>query len=51
MVMAGATAIGIGSGVYYRGMDVFNEVCSEMQDWMEKNKVKSLDEIRGCAHE
>ncbi|MCH8329654.1 MAG: dihydroorotate dehydrogenase [Nanoarchaeota archaeon] len=50
MVMAGATAVGIGTGVYYRGIDVFRKVCNEMTAWMKKNKVKSLDEIRGCAH-
>jgi len=50
MIMAGATGVGIGSGFYYRGLDIFKKVCKEMQNWMKKNKVKSLDEIRGCAH-
>jgi dihydroorotate dehydrogenase (NAD+) catalytic subunit len=50
MIMAGATAVGIGTGVYYRGIEVFKKVCGEMEVWMKKNKVKSLDEIRGCAH-
>ena len=50
MIMAGATAVGIGTGVYYRGIDIFKKVCNEMTAWMKKNKVKSLDEIRGAAH-
>ena len=50
MIMAGATAVGIGTGVYYRGIGVFKKVCDEMEAWMKKNKVKSLDEIRGIAH-
>ena len=50
MIMAGATAVGIGTGIYYRGIDVFKKICNEMEDWMKKNKVKSLDEIRGIAH-
>jgi len=50
MTMAGATAVGIGTGVYYRGIDIFKKVCNEMESWMKKNKVKNLDEIRGCAH-
>ena len=50
MVMAGATAVGIGTAVYYRGIDVFRKVCNEMEDWMKKNKVKNLEEIRGAAH-
>ncbi len=51
MVMAGATGIGIGTGIFYRGSDIFKKVSDEMEKWMKKNKVKSLDEIRGCAHE
>ncbi|MBI2652376.1 dihydroorotate dehydrogenase [Candidatus Woesearchaeota archaeon] len=51
MIMAGATAVGIGTGVYYRGMNVFKKVCDEMEQWMKKNKVKNLDGIKGCAHD
>ena len=50
MVMAGATGIGIGTAIYYRGNDVFRKICGEMMSWMKKNKVKSLDEVRGVAH-
>ncbi|MBI2653988.1 dihydroorotate dehydrogenase [Candidatus Woesearchaeota archaeon] len=50
MVMAGATAVGIGTGVYYRGIEIFKRVCDEMAVWMKKNKVKNLEEIRGIAH-
>ncbi len=50
MIMAGATAVGIGTGVYYRGIGVFRKVCDEMRQWMKKNKVKDLGEIRGIAH-
>ncbi len=49
-VQAGATAVGIGSAVHYHGIGVFKKVCGEMQQWMQKNKVKSLEEIRGAAH-
>ena len=51
MVMAGATAIGVGSATYYRGIDAFKKICAEMEEWMRKNKVKSLEEIRGAAHD
>ncbi len=50
MIMAGATAVGIGSGIYYRGMDVFRKVCSEISEWMGKNGYKSLKELKGVAH-
>jgi dihydroorotate dehydrogenase (NAD+) catalytic subunit len=51
MLMAGATAVGIGSGIYYRGIDVFRKVCSEMSQWMEKNGYKSPKELVGVAHD
>jgi len=50
MIMAGATGVGIGSGIYYRGLNIFKKVCKETQEWMKKNKVKNLEEIRGIAH-
>lgn len=50
-ILAGATAIGIGTGIHYRGMDVFKLVCDEMTAWMEKNGVKTLSELKGKAHE
>jgi len=51
MIMAGATGVGIGTGIFYRGIDVFKKVCNEMEVWMKKNKVKNLSEIIGVAHE
>lgn len=51
MIMAGSTAVGIGTGIYHRGIGIFKKVCHEMEAWMKKNKVKSLEEIRGCAHD
>ena len=50
MIMAGATAVGIGTAVYYRGINVFGQICTEMEQWMRKNKVKNPGEIIGCAH-
>ncbi len=51
MMMAGASAVGIGSGVYYRGIEVFSRACREMEDWMRKNGYKSVKELIGAAHE
>ncbi|MCK4327377.1 MAG: dihydroorotate dehydrogenase [Candidatus Diapherotrites archaeon] len=49
-MMAGATAVEIGSGIHYRGIDVFSKACSEMEAWMKENGVKSLEELVGSAH-
>ena len=50
MMMAGASAVGIGTAVYYRGTDVFRKVCCEIEEFMSKNGYNSLKEIIGKAH-
>jgi dihydroorotate dehydrogenase (NAD+) catalytic subunit len=51
MIMAGATAVGIGTACYYHGPTVFSKICKEMEQWMKDHKIKNLEEIRGVAHE
>ena len=51
MIMAGASAVGIGSGVYYRGPGVFKAVAKEIQEFMDTEGYKSIEEMRGIAHE
>ena len=46
MIKAGATLVGIGSGVYFRGIDVFKKVNDEMIQIMEKEGYKSISEIK-----
>lgn len=50
MMMAGATLVGIGSALYYRGEDAFKIILDEMVEWCEKNKVKSFHEMVGKTH-
>ena len=49
-IMAGAQAVGIGTGVKYRGIEIFNKVTKELEDFMKKEGYKNLDELRGVAH-
>lgn len=49
-IMAGATAVGVGSAVWSRGIDVFNKITAEMKTIMNEQGITSLDEIRGVAH-
>jgi len=49
--MAGASAVQIGSGVYYRGPEVFKEVCKEINIWMDKHGYKKITEFIGAAHQ
>ncbi len=49
MISAGATAVGIGTAVYYEGPEVFGRVLAEMAQWL-ADRGLSLDEVRGRAH-
>ncbi|MBC7222949.1 MAG: dihydroorotate dehydrogenase [Anaerolineae bacterium] len=50
MVMAGATAVGVGSAVYWRGPEVFGELLAELREFLTSHGYGSLAEIRGMAH-
>ncbi|HDN79855.1 MAG TPA: dihydroorotate dehydrogenase [Chloroflexi bacterium] len=50
MIMAGATAVGIGSAVYYRGVEAFGQIAGEMRDLMAELGYETLAEVRGLAH-
>ena len=50
MIMAGATLLGVGSAVYYRGQDAFQKIGEEMAEFMKQENINSLEEIRGIAH-
>jgi len=47
-IMAGATAVQIGSGVHYRGTGVFSEVCSEISAFLDL-RGWTLEDVRGMA--
>jgi dihydroorotate dehydrogenase (NAD+) catalytic subunit len=49
MMMAGATLVGIGTMVYYRGAEGFGEIVREMNEWCDANGVKDLSEIVGVV--
>jgi len=48
-IMAGASAVQIGTGVYYRGVDIFKKVCKEIEYWMKYHNYKTLSELIGVA--
>jgi len=51
MMMAGASAVGIGSGVYYKGIEVFKKINDEIKSFMKEKGLNSLKDIIGKAHE
>ena len=49
-IMAGASAVQIGSAVYSREINVFKKICIEIKNWMKTNNYKKLDELIGVAN-
>ena len=49
MILVGATAVGIGSAVNYRGMGVFGEVAAGVAEYMRRHGYARLQDFRGKA--
>ena len=47
-IMAGATAVAVGTANFTNPMATMN-ILQELTEYVEKNEIKSLDDIRGCA--
>ncbi len=48
-MMAGASAVEIGTALYTRGIEVFKEIASEMDGWMNENGYSKISDIIGIA--
>ena len=48
MIKAGASAVGVGSGVYFHGIEVFDKVNKEIEEIMKKKGYKSIEDIRNA---
>ena len=49
-LMAGASAVQIGSGIYYRGTEIFGKLNKEIIDWMELHSYSKLKDLIGVSH-
>jgi len=50
MMMAGAQAVELGTAVYYRGVEVFQKICEEIEQFMAEEKINNLKEIIGVIY-
>jgi len=50
MMMAGASAIQVGTAVMYRGVEVFREITAGMSKFLQENRYRSASEIVGLAN-
>ncbi|HES60220.1 MAG: dihydroorotate dehydrogenase [Calditrichaceae bacterium] len=51
MILAGSTAIGVGTAVYYEGIEVFRKLNEGIEKYLLEKGYKSIEQIRGAAHE
>ena len=45
MIMAGATLVGVGTAVYYRGIEVFNKINDEIVEFMDENGYENVVDV------
>lgn len=48
---AGASSVQIGTAVYYEGMDVFEKICTGLENFMNRKGYDKVSEMVGKAHE
>ena len=50
MLMAGATAVGVGSAIYYRGPDAIAQIRAELDGWLDAHGIDDVGAIRNLVH-
>jgi len=50
LIMAGASFIGLGTAIYTEGISVFKKIDEEIRNFMQINKIDSIDELIGYSH-
>ena len=48
-MMAGASAVQIGSGIYGKNEKIFTEICNDLTKWLEKKGYNNIKDIVGLA--
>lgn len=49
-IMAGASAVQIGSGIYYKGIEIFENLVKEIIEWMDLHSYSKLKDLIGVSH-
>jgi dihydroorotate dehydrogenase (NAD+) catalytic subunit len=49
MLSAGATAVGVGSAIFYRGEDAFSLIRDELERWLRDRGYGGIEQVRGRA--
>lgn len=49
MLMAGATAVGLGSVIYFRGGEALQAIVAEIDAWLDEHDIDDINDVRGLA--
>lgn len=49
-MMAGASAVQIGTGIAYRGFNIFKEIAANLEDYIKNKGIGNIGEIIGMSH-
>ena len=49
-IFAGAKCVQIGTSIMYKGLEIFEDVCSGIKKFMQEKKYEYIDEMVGLAH-
>lgn len=50
-MLAGASLVGIGTAVYYDGVEIFNKLESGLNKWLDDHNIKNIGDLIGKAHD
>lgn len=50
-MLAGAKALEIGTGIYYKGLSIFENLCKDVEEFLKQHKIQKISEIVGRAHD
>ncbi len=50
LILAGATAVQVGSAIAYKGLEIFKEISNGIENYLKQNGFRSVSEIIGLAH-
>lgn len=49
-MMAGASAVQMGSALHYRGKTAFRRICDDLRTWLREHGYDSVEQVIGLAH-
>jgi dihydroorotate dehydrogenase (NAD+) catalytic subunit len=49
-LMAGATAVQVGSALYYEGITIFSKLIKQITTWMKEHNYQNISELIGISH-